>query len=110
MRRLLVRLALLFAVAQIVAVASALLALPALRAQPLGAALLALLGTVDLALLALFATWLIRGSAGGPVEHLAADIHRIADGDYHHRVGEVHRVELQQIRESVNRLADRLIA
>jgi C4-dicarboxylate-specific signal transduction histidine kinase len=44
------------------------------------------------------------------VERLAADIHRIADGDYHHRVGETYRVELQQIRESVNRLADRLIA
>jgi C4-dicarboxylate-specific signal transduction histidine kinase len=110
MRRLLVRLALLFAVAQVIAVASALFALPALRAQPLVAALLALLAVIDLTLLALFATWIIRGSLGGPVEGLAADIHRIADGDYHHRVGEVNRIELQQIRESVNRLADRLIA
>ncbi len=110
MRRLLVRLALLFAVAQVVAAASVLFALPALREQPLGAALLVVLGVIDLGLLAFFATWFIRGSLGGPVERLAADIHRIADGDYHHRVGETHRVELREIRESVNRLADRLIA
>lgn len=110
MRRLLVRLALLFAVAQVIAAASVLVALPALREQPLGAALLVALGMVDLGLLAIFASWIIRGSLGGPVERLAADIHRIADGDYHHRVGETHRVELREIRESVNRLADRLIA
>jgi two-component system NtrC family sensor kinase len=109
-RRLLVRLALLFAVAQIIAAASVLVALPALQAQPLGAAALVLLGLVDLALLSLFASWIIKGSLGAPVDRLAADIHRIADGDYHHRVGETHRVELRQIRESVNRLADRLIA
>jgi signal transduction histidine kinase len=110
MRRLFVRLSLLFAVAQVVAAITVVFGLPALRDQPLGAALIVLLAVVDLALLALFATWIIRGSLGGPVERLAADIHRIADGDYHHRVGETHRVELRQIRESVNRLADRLIA
>jgi two-component system NtrC family sensor kinase len=110
MRRLVVRLALLFAVAQVIAAITVMFGLPALRGQPLGIGLVVFLGVVDLALLALFATWIIRGSLGGPVERLAADIHRIADGDYHHRVGETHRVELQQIRESVNRLADRLIA
>jgi len=107
---LLVRLALLFAVAQLIAVGSVLVALPALRAQPLGVALLAVLGVVDLALLALFATWIIRGSVGEPVQRLAADVQRIADGDYHHRVGDTHRAELREIQESVNRLADRLIA
>jgi C4-dicarboxylate-specific signal transduction histidine kinase len=110
MRRLLVRLALLFAVAQVIGAASVLVALPALREQPLGAVLLVGLVLVDLGLLALFASWIIRGSLGGPVERLAADIHRIADGDYHHRAGETHRVELREIRESVNRLADRMIA
>lgn len=110
MRRLLVRLALLFAVAQVVAAASVLLALPALRAQPLGPTLLVLLGVVDLALLALFASWIIRGSVEDPVVRLAADIQRIADGDYHHRVPDSQRPELSEIRDSVNRLADRLIA
>jgi C4-dicarboxylate-specific signal transduction histidine kinase len=44
------------------------------------------------------------------MERLAADVHRIADGDYHHRVGDPMRPELRPIHESVNRLADRLIA
>lgn len=109
-RRLLVRLALLFAVAQLIAAASVLFALPALRAQPLGSAFVALLVAADLGLLALFATWVIRGSLTEPVQRLAADVQRIADGDYHHRVGDTHRAELREIQESVNRLADRLIA
>jgi C4-dicarboxylate-specific signal transduction histidine kinase len=109
-RRLLVRFALVFAVAQIVAAASVLLALPALRERALVAAAVAAVALVDFALLALFASWIIRGSLGGSVDRLAGDIHRIADGDYRHRVGETHRLELQEIRDSVNRLADRLIA
>src|SRR5690349_8418987 len=75
MRRLLVRLALLFAVAQFIAALTVIFGLPTLRGQPLGAALLVLLAVVDLGMLALFASWIIRGSLGGPVEHLAADIH-----------------------------------
>jgi len=109
-RRLLVRLALLFALAQLIAGAGVLFALPALRTQWLGAVLLGLLGLVDLALLAIIAGWIIRGSIGGPTERLTADVHRIADGDYHHRVGDPNRVELREIQNSVNRLADRLIA
>jgi hypothetical protein len=109
-RRLVVRLALIFAVAQLIAAAGVLFALPALRTQAAGTALLVLLGLMDLVLLALFAGWIIRGSVGGPTERLAADVHRIADGDYHHRVGDPHRPGLLPIQESVNRLADRLIA
>jgi hypothetical protein len=109
MRRLLVRLALLFAVAQLIAAASVLFALPALRAHPLGTVLLVVLAVVDLGLLAVFAGWIIRGSLAGPVQRLAFDVQRIADGDYHHRVGDTHRAELREIQESVNRLADRLI-
>ncbi|HUF76735.1 MAG TPA: ATP-binding protein [Longimicrobiales bacterium] len=109
-RRVLVRLALLFAVAQLIAAASVLFALPALRAQPLGVALLIVLGLVDLALLALFAGWVVRGSLSGPVERLASDVQRIADGDFNHRVSDTHRSELRAIEESVNRLADRVLA
>ena len=109
-RRLLVRLALLFALAQLVAVAGVLLALPALRAQPVAGAAIVVLALVDLALLALFAGWIIRGSLSGAVQRLAADVQRISDGDYHHRVGERQPVELREIQVSVNRLADRLIA
>jgi two-component system NtrC family sensor kinase len=109
-RRLLVRLALLFALAQLLSAAGVLLALPALRLQPFGALVLAALVIVDLVLLVVVAGWIIRGSLGGSVQRLADDVHRIADGDYHHRVGDPHRAELREIRDSVNRLADRLIA
>lgn len=109
-RRLLVRLALLFAVAQIIAAAGALFVVPPLREQPLGLTLLILLGLVDLILLAVFAGWNIRGSVRKPTGQFAADVHRIADGDYHHRVGVPAQPELREIRDSVNRLADRLIA
>jgi two-component system NtrC family sensor kinase len=109
-RRLFVRLALIFAVAQLIAAAGVLFAMPELRAQTLGTVLLVLLGLVDLALLVVFAAWINRSSIGGPTEELAADVHRIADGDYHHRVGDPHRDELRPIQQSVNRLADRLIA
>lgn len=113
-RRLLVRLALLFAVIQVIAAVGALLAVPALRTQGAGTFLLVLLGLVDLGLLALFAGWLMRGSggraSGRETGRLAADVQRIADGDYHHRVGDPHSAELREIRDSVNRLADRLIA
>ena len=110
LRRVLVRLALLFAVAQLVAAAGVLFALPELLAGWLGAVLLGLLGVVDLALLVIFAGWINRGSLGGPTQALAADVQRIADGDYHHRVGEPHGIELREMQVSVNRLADRLIA
>ncbi len=109
-RRLLVRLALPFAILQVIAAVGALLALPDFRAQGLGTLLLVCLGIVDLGLLALLASWAMRDPAGAGTERLAADVQRIADGDYHHRVGDPLRPDLREIRDSVNRLADRLIA
>ena len=107
---MLVRLALLFAIAQLIAAAGVLFAFPALRGQPLGIALLIVLALADVALLAMFTRWIVRGSLSGPVERLAADVQRIADGDFDHRVSDPHRSELRPIQESVNRLADRVLA
>ena len=59
------RLALPFAVLQVIAALGALLAVPAFRAQGLGTFLLVSLGIVDLILLALFASWLLRRAGGG---------------------------------------------
>ena len=58
------RLALPFAVLQVIAALGALLAVPAFRAQGLGTFLLVSLGIVDLILLALFASWLLRRAGG----------------------------------------------
>ncbi len=109
-RRLLVRLALLFAILQGVALAGMLFALPAMRTfSPAPVIVLVLLG-VDLALLVTFAGWLTRDLISTPLDRLSSDVQRIADGDYHHRAGDPTRPELADIRDSVNRLADRLIA
>ena len=109
-RRLLVRLALLFAVVQLVAVGGVMLTPPAMRSLSAGPVLVLLLVLSDLGILVIFARWIIQGSVSVPIERLAADVQRIADGDYLHRVGDRHRIELHGIRDSVNRLADRLIA
>ena len=110
LRRPLVRLALIFAVAQLVTVVGVSFRLAdGVIAGPTPLLVLAIVA-VDLVVLTVFASWFLRSSASGPMDRLAADVHRIADGDYHHRVGDMHRSELDGIRESVNRLADRLIA
>ncbi len=109
-RRLLVRLALVFAMVQLLSVIGVVFALPAMRSLTAGPVLIIVLVGLDLGILVVFAGWIIQGSVSVPIERLSADVHRIADGDYHYRIGTTHRIELREIRESVNRLADRLIA
>lgn len=110
LRRPLIRLALLFALAQLVAVAGLLFTLPAVRDFAPVSALVILCLIADLAILTAFASTTLRRTSTMPLDRLAADVHRIADGDYHHRVVDQHRSELVGIMQSVNRLADRLIA
>lgn len=64
---------------------------------------------LDLGLLGLVAAWFTLSSVATPLQRLAAEVRRIADGDYRHRIGDPVRPELRGIQESVNRLADRLI-
>lgn len=109
-RRLLVRLALLFAIGQVIAVLGVLFALPAMKTISTGPVLIIGLVFADLVILAVFSGWIIQGSVTSPLERLSADVHRIADGDFRYRIGDMHRVELLGICDSVNRLADRLIA
>jgi hypothetical protein len=101
---------LVFAVGQVVAVMGVLFALPAMRFVTLGPALILALTLVDLAILVVFAAWINLGAVSMPMEQLSSDVNRIADGDYLHRVGETRQAELREIRDGVNRLADRLIA
>jgi two-component system, NtrC family, sensor kinase len=108
-RKLLVRVAVLFLVGQLVAVVGVVFGLPAMRSVTAGPVLFAVLVGADLVLIVAVAAWLVRDAVAAPVERLSADVRRIADGDYHHRVGDPRRVELRVIQDSVNRLADRLI-
>ena len=109
-RRLLIRLALLFASAQLIAAAALVFMLPAMRSETVAAFAVLSLVSVDLAILIVFSGWIIRGSVVNPMERFSADVRRIADGDYRHRIGDQHGTELRAIRNSVNRMADRLIA
>ena len=109
-RRLLVRLALLFACAQLVAAVALVFLLPAMRSETVAAALVLSLVIVDLTILIVFSGWIIRGSVVNPMERFSEDVRRIAAGDYRHRIGDHHGMELRAIRNSVNRMADRLIA
>jgi len=109
-RRLIVRFALVFTLVQMLAIVGVLFALPAMQEVGAGPMLVIVTIVTDLGILVVLAGWVIRGSIALPIERLAVDVHRIADGDYRHRIAETHRVELLEIRSSVNRLADRLIA
>ncbi len=81
-----------------------------MRFLTLGPALIIALTLVDLAILVVFAAWINLDAVSMPMEQLSSDVNRIADGDYLHRVGETHQAELREIRDGVNRLADRLIS
>ena len=109
-RRLIVRLALAFALLQIVAVAVLAIDAPAIQRYAPGPIPIFGLMVVDLIILSVFAGWLMWGSVSAPLRDLSSEVQRIAEGDYHHRIGETGRPELAEIRNSVNRLADKLIA
>jgi two-component system NtrC family sensor kinase len=110
LRPLLVRLSLLFAIGQLAALVAVALSLPGARMPSMGPVLLGGLLVADLVILGVFGRWILSESVSAPMERLAADVHRIADGDYHYRVGDIRHPELMGIQRSVNRLADRLIA
>ncbi|RMH11236.1 MAG: HAMP domain-containing protein, partial [Gemmatimonadetes bacterium] len=64
---------------------------------------------VDLVLFLAYGGWYLRRHFVRPVERLVEDVQRIARGDYQHRVSPSRALELAQIGESVNAMADRLI-
>ncbi len=64
----------------------------------------------DLGVLFVFGSAILKKTLFSPMERLATDARRIGEGDYRHRIPPMERLELDQIRESVNVMADRLIA
>jgi len=74
-----------------------------------GVLFIIVLVVADLAGLFFFGSTLLRRTLFSPMERLAVDARRIGDGDYHYRIPPMERLELDQIRESVNAMADRLI-
>jgi signal transduction histidine kinase len=83
--------------------------LPVLRSPAEGVAFIVVLVVADLGVLFVFGRVVVQRSVVTPMERLAADTRRIAEGDYHHRVGDSGSLEFDQLGQSVNAMADRLI-
>ncbi len=84
--------------------------LPVLSSPTEGILFIVVLVVADLGVLFVFGSAWIRQRLIAPMERVAGDARRIADGDYRHRIGDSDSLELQQVRDSVNAMADRLIA
>ncbi len=109
-RDLLFAFAVLFGGAVLLAGLGLVILLPVLSSPTQGVLFIVVLVVADLGVLFVFGSEFIRRRLVRPMEALAADARRIADGDYHHRIGPSDSLELQQVRDSVNAMADRLIA
>ena len=65
---------------------------------------------VDLVIVLTFGGWALKKNLLEPVDEMARGVKQIADGDYRHRLELPKGLELRSITESVNAMADRLIA
>lgn len=109
-RELLLSFGVLFAGAVILAGVGLAFLMPVLESAGEGVLFVIVLVVADLAVLFVFGGALLRRALFSPMEQLADAARRIGEGDYHHRAPPMERAELEQIRGSVNAMADRLIA
>jgi two-component system NtrC family sensor kinase len=108
-RELLVVFGVLFAGAVLVAGLGLAVLLPVLRSPAESVLYVVVLVVADLVVLFAFGGAFLRSTLVQPMERLAWDARRIAEGDYHHRIGSSGRLELDELSQSVNAMADRLI-
>lgn len=86
------------------------LVLPILRSPGEATAFILLVVGIDLVIVLAFGGWVIKKNLLEPVDTLVRGVKQIADGDYRHRLELPNGLELRTISESVNSMADRLIA
>jgi methyl-accepting chemotaxis protein len=86
------------------------LVLPFLSSTGEGMAFILVIVVVDLVIVLTFGGWTLKKNLLEPVDQLVLGVKRIADGDYRHRLEIPDGLELSSITESVNAMADRLIA
>ncbi|MBW3533915.1 MAG: HAMP domain-containing protein [Gemmatimonadetes bacterium] len=108
-RELLVSFSLLFGVAVLLAVLGLFTLMPFLDTPAEATLFVVLLVAADLGIIFGFGSWILRRHLLAPVERMVADVRRIAEGDYRHRVAAGGGPELTAIEENVNAMADRLI-
>ena len=86
------------------------LVLPFFRTPGEATAFILVIVAVDLVIVLTFGGWALRKNLLEPVDEMARGVKQIADGDYRHRLELPNGLELRSITESVNAMADRLIA
>ena len=109
-RELLIAFGLVFAAAVFLAGFGFAVLYPFLDSLAQGTLFLTVLVVADLGVLFLFGGAHLERSLVAPKERLAGDARRIAQGDYQHRATPSGSLELDQLSESVNAMADRLVA
>ena len=86
------------------------LVLPFLRSTGEATVFILVIVAVDLVIVLTFGGWALKKNLLEPVDELVSGVKKIADGDYRHRLEIPKGLELRSIAESVNAMADRLIA
>ena len=86
------------------------LVLPLLRSPGEATVFILLVVGIDLIIVLAFGGWVIKKNLLEPMNRLVRGVKQIADGDYRHRLELPGGLELRTISESVNIMADRLIA
>ncbi len=109
-RELLFSFGLLFAEATILMGIALLVILPRLPSSGQITLLILLLSAVQLLVVMAFGGWLLNRRFLKPVSKLVSGIRRIAEGEYHHRIESPDSLELSEISDNVNLMADRLIS
>ena len=86
------------------------LVLPFLRSTGEATVFILIIVAVDLVIVLTFGGWALKKNLLEPMDELVLGVKKIADGDYWHRLEIPLGLELRSITESVNAMADRLIA
>ncbi len=109
-RELLVSLGILFGGVTLLLGIAISLVLPFLRSTGEATVFILVIVAVDLVIVLTFGGWALKKNLLEPVDELVLGVKQIADGDYRHRLEIPNGLELRSITESVNAMADRLIA
>ncbi len=109
-RELLVSLGILFGGVTLLLGIAISLVLPFFRSTGEATVFILIIVAVDLVIVLTFGGWALKKNLLEPVDELVLGVKQIADGDYRHRLEIPKGLELRSITESVNAMADRLIA
>jgi len=109
-RELLASLGILFGGATLLLGIAISVVLPLLRNSGEATVFILVIVALDVAVVLTFGGWMNKKNLLEPVDELVLGVKQIADGDYRHRLELPVGLELRSITESVNAMADRLIA